>query len=83
MKHFTHILSTILLLVVPVVAHAVGTGVYRTAIVLKNGTQEIFPDTLVNQFKYTHSVIDGKITYSLNVIQDDKVTMTIPIITAK
>ena len=79
MKHFTHILSTILLLVVPIVAHAVGTGVYRTAIVLKNGTQEIFPDTLVNQFKYTHSVINGKITYSLNVIQDDKVTMTIPI----
>lgn len=37
-----------------ITANASETGVYRTAIVLKNGTQEIFPDTLVNKFKYTH-----------------------------
>lgn len=79
MKKITRILVTVLSLVGFITAYAEGTGVYRTAIVLKNGTQEIFPDTLVNQFKYTKSMVDGKTTYSLNVIQHGTMAMTIPI----
>ena len=79
MKQITRIFATILSLAALVTAHAGETGVYRTAIVLKNGTQEIFPDTLVNQFKYTQSTIGGKTVYSLDVIRHGKVAMTIPI----
>ena len=80
MKHFIHYyLVTITALIVGLTAQASGTGIYRTAIVLKNGTQEIFPDTLVNKFQYTHSLVQGKTIYSLDVIQDGKVTMSIPI----
>ena len=80
MKHFIHYyLVTITALIVGLTAQASGTGIYRTAIVLKNGTQEIFPDTLVNKFQYTHSLVQGKTIYSLDVIQDGKVAMSIPI----
>ena len=51
---------TVMLLAVTVVAHASGSGVYRTAITLTNGTQEIFPDTLVKEFRYSHTIVDNK-----------------------
>lgn len=56
-----------------------GTGLYRTAIVLKNGSQEIFPDTLVNQFKYIKTQRDGKTSYQLSVIRQGMDDMLIPI----
>lgn len=79
MNRFLNILATVMLLIVPAVSLAVGTDVYRTAIVLTNGTQEIFPDTLVNKFTYSRTVEGGEISYALNVIQDGKVAMTIPV----
>ena len=78
MKHFTYIMVTVLTLCIVIAAHASGSGVYRTAIVLKNGTQEIFPDTLVNQFTYTKHVVNGKTSYCLNVIEHGQLAMTIP-----
>lgn len=59
-------------------AAATGTGVYRTAITLKNGTQEIFPDTLVTRFTYTKNIVGNRVTYDLNVIKNGEVAMTIP-----
>lgn len=59
------------------VASASATGVCRTAITLKNGTQEILPDTLVQRFTYTHTVRDGKTCHQLNVIKNGEVAMTI------
>lgn len=79
MTHFTRILLSVLSLIAALAAQASGTGIFRTAIVLKNGTMEIFPDTLVNKFQYTQSLVQGKVTYSLDVIQDGKVAMSIPI----
>lgn len=55
-----------------------GTGVYRTAITLRNGTQEIFPDTLVQRFNYNMATVGGKTVYYLNVIEHGEVAMTIP-----
>jgi len=79
MNHFTHILVTALMLLASIAVQASGIGVFRTAVVLKNGTQEIFPDTLVNKFQYTQTLVNGKTTYSLAVIRDGKVAMTIPV----
>ncbi len=79
MRRILYILVTALTSIIPLVAQASGTGVFRTAIVLKNGTQEIFPDTLVNRFNYTRSIVNDKEVYSLDIIQDGHVTMTIPI----
>ena len=76
MKHITLTLAITLLLAV---AQAGAASVYRTAITLTNGTQEIFPDSAVNRFSYSHTIVDGRPCYSLNVIKDDKVFMTIPI----
>ncbi len=79
MKHFKHMIALLMALTVTLVAYANGTGVYRTAITLTNGTQEIFPDTLVKKFSYTHSVVGGKTVYSLNAIKNGGVIMTIPL----
>ena len=80
MKHLTHLLVvTALALVISFAAQAAGTGVYRAAIVLKNGTQEIFPDTLVKEFKYAKSQVNGVSAYVLKVMHDGEVYMTIPI----
>jgi len=79
MYQLKHILASIVLLTAAIAAQASGTGVYRTAITLTNGTQEIFPDTLVNRFTYIHTVEQGKTVYSLGVIKDGKVSMTIPV----
>ncbi len=77
MNHYTHIFVTVISLFVCLAAQASGTGIYRTAIVLKNGTQEIFPDTLVSEFKYSKTHVGGKTAYWLNVIKDGKIAMTI------
>lgn len=53
------------------------TGIYRTAITLSNGTQEIFPDSLVQRFTYTKVVNGNKTSYLLNVIKKGEITMTI------
>lgn len=81
MTHFTRILLSVLSLIAALAAQASGTGIFRTAIVLKNGTMEIFPDTLVNKFQYTQSLVQGKVTYSLDVIQDGKGRCRFPSIT--
>ena len=47
MTHFTRILLSVLSLIAALAAQASGTGIFRTAIVLKNGTMEIFPNTKV------------------------------------
>lgn len=77
MKYKMYFLAAFMLLTFSAVATA--TGVYRTAITLSNGTQEIFPDSVVSKFTYTHAVIGGKTVYSLNVIKDGKLYMSIPI----
>ena len=48
---------------------AAGTGVYRTAITLKNGTQEIYPDTIVKRFDYVKTA--GNEGYAINVVKTD------------
>ena len=78
MNIFKHLI-TVMLLTATVVAQASGSGVYRTAITLTNGTQEIFPDTLVKEFRYSHTVVDDRIVYSLNVMKDGHVVMSIPV----
>ena len=78
MNIFKHMI-TVMLLTATVVAQASGSGVYRTAITLTNGTQEIFPDTLVKEFRYSHTVVDDRIVYSLNVMKDGHVVMSIPV----
>ncbi len=79
MYHIKHTLAALLLLMAVFGAQAIGTGTYRTAITLTNGTQEIFPDTLVNRFTYIRTVKDGTTAYSLGVIKNGKVAMTIPL----
>ena len=79
MHIFLRYIFTALLFVLSLGAQAVGTGVHRTAITLSNGTQEIFPDTVVREFRYTHSVQNGQTVYYLNVIRDGKAAMTIPV----
>lgn len=78
MKLFKHMI-TAMLLAATVAAHASGTGVYRTAITLTNGTQEIFPNSLVKEFRYSHIIVDNKLVYSLDVIRDGQVAMSIPV----
>ena len=78
MNIFKHLI-TVMLLTATVVAQASGSGVYRTAITLTNGTQEIFPDTLVKEFRYSHTVVDDRIVYSFNVMKDGHVVMSIPV----
>lgn len=51
---------------------AAGTGVYRTAITLKNGTQEIYPDTIVKRFDYVKTA--GNEGYAINVVKTDGTT---------
>ena len=60
-----------------VAACALTSGVYRTAVTLKNGTQEIFPDSIVQRFTYTHVTQAGKTRHLLNVIKNGEVDMTI------
>lgn len=57
-------------------ADAMTTGVYRTAITLKNGTQEILPDTAVQWFTYTHITQGTTTRHLLNVIKNGEVAMT-------
>ena len=57
-------------------ADAMTTGVYRTAITLKNGTQEILPDTAVQRFTYTHITQGTTTRHLLNVIKNGEVAMT-------
>lgn len=79
MHYYLRYLLTALLLTFMLGAQANGTGVYRTAITLTNGTQEIFPDTVVKKFTYSRSLQNGKTVYYLNVIKDGKATMSIPV----
>ena len=79
MKTVLHIIAIAMLMTTTLVAQASGTGVYRTAITLTNGTQEIFPDTVVTKFTYSHAQVGSQTVYSLNVIKDNKIAMTIPI----
>ena len=58
---------------------AQASGVYRTAITLSNGTQEIFPDTLVTKFTYSHNLVGGRLVYTLNVVKEGQVAMSIPV----
>ena len=60
-----------------IAACALTSGVYRTAVTLKNGTQEIFPDSIVQRFTYTHVTQAGKTRHLLNVIKNGEVDMTI------
>lgn len=69
--------TTIASILVAIVSSATGTGIYRTAITLSNGTQEIFPDSVVKQFTYTHITNDGKTSHLLNVIKNGEVVRTI------
>lgn len=79
MYHILHKLLFFAFLFATLLAQASVNTVYRTAITLKNGTQEIFPDTAVTRFTYTHATENSRTIYSLNVIKDGKVTMTIPV----
>lgn len=78
MNNFTHIIiATIALLAVTLTTRA-SEGVYRTAITLTNGTQEIFPDTVVTRFNYSRKTENGRTAYFLNVIKEGQTVMTIP-----
>ena len=76
MHHCLRYLFTALIVSLSIGAQAIGTGVYRTAITLTNGTQEIFPDSVVKEFTYTHSIQNGQTVYYLNVIREGKVSRT-------
>ncbi len=78
MKHITHFIVTVVLSLVCMAALASESGVYRTAIVLKNGTQEIYPDTLVHRFNYGQTQMGGKVSHYLDVIVDGKPAKRIP-----
>lgn len=54
------------------------TGVYRTAITLTNGTQEIIPDTVAQRFSYTQTTDGAKTNYLLNIIKNGEIATSIP-----
>ena len=49
----TRVLLTALLAAHAIALSATSTGICRTAITLKNGTQEIYPDSSVTRFTYS------------------------------
>lgn len=73
------ILCALIIATCGTLAHA-GTGIYRTAITLSNGTQEIYPDTLVKRFDYVKTpMADGSTSHAIKVVRNDGSTArTIP-----
>lgn len=69
--------TTIASILVAIVSSATGTGIYRTAITLTNGTQEIFPDSTVTRFTYSHVPNGNRTKHLLNVIKNGEVVRTI------
>lgn len=80
MKFFTlnRLFTALTFVALTATALSTETGVYRTAITLTNGTQEIYPDTAVTRFTYSHVTIGNKICHMLNVIKNGEVVQSIP-----